>query len=383
MKKLLSVVMAFFLIQAAWAGAKQDAPSAGKVIKLGGLAPITGTNAEFGRDFRVGWQMAVDKINAAGGINGNKLELVIRDSKGDPRESSDLARQFADDEEIYAILGDFTSGACMANAPIVDEAGIVQLSPTASNPDYAPLSPYCFTISGRMDVEGPFYAKYLLQKYMGLTTVGVMYVNSDWGNSAFSNFKAEADKIGLKVPVAVNYVADEKDFSSLITRIRSTPGVEAVCIMDQGAVPQIINQIRAAGWDIPLTTSGGNLNLQILNLCGKNAEGLILTSSFMLDENNPEHAAWKKEYMSYTNTEPSSFPCAAYDTVRCIAEAIRMCGNNVTRKAIRDNLARVSINGLIGPIKFNAAGDINRHIMICGVENGRYVIKKGYDYSME
>ena len=157
-------------------------------IKFGVLAPLTGTNAEYGKSFEVATQMAVDKLNADGGVNGYKIELAVKDSKGDQKESSDLCRQFVDDEDIIAIIGDFTSGACMANAPIVDEAGLVQLSPTASNPHYTGMSDYCFSIMGRQDREAPFFAKYIMKKYMGVKKIGIIYINSDWGKSCFDQF---------------------------------------------------------------------------------------------------------------------------------------------------------------------------------------------------
>ena len=385
MKKFVLVLLVGLALTAvlfAGGGKEQASGPASKVLKLGVLAPLTGTNAEYGKGFQVGMQMAVDRINAGGGANGYKLELVIRDSKGDPKESSDLARQFADDDSIYAILGDFTSGCCMANAPIVDAAGIVQLSPTASHTDYAGLSPYCFSIMGRQDVEAPFYARYILSKYMGLKSVGVIYINSDWGKSCFDNFKKEADKIGLNIAVAVNYVQDERDFSSLLTRIRSTPNVEAVCIMDQGAVPLVINQIRGMNWNIPITTLGPGTSQQLLDLAGKNAEGLLLTSPFFYDEDNAELMKWKNEFVSKSGFEPTIHPACAYDTVYLIAEAVKACGaNKVTRKAIRDNLQNIEFTGVTGPIKFNPAGDVARQYMICGVQNGRYVVKEGFNYS--
>ena len=191
----------------------------GDTLTIGVLAPLTGVNAEYGKGFEIATQMAADKINAEGGVNGRKIEFVVKDSKGDQKESSDLARQFVDDKKILAIIGDFTSGACMANAPIVDEAGMVQLSPTASNPDYAGMSDYCFSIMGRQDGEAPFYARYILGRYLGAKKLGVIYINSDWGKSAYDNFAKQAEKDGLEIVEAVSYVQDEKDFSSLITSL--------------------------------------------------------------------------------------------------------------------------------------------------------------------
>ena len=231
----------------------------GDTLTIGVLAPLTGVNAEYGKGFEIATQMAADKINAEGGVNGRKIEFVVKDSKGDQKESSDLARQFVDDKKILAIIGDFTSGACMANAPIVDEAGMVQLSPTASNPDYAGMSDYCFSIMGRQDGEAPFYARYILGRYLGAKKLGVIYINSDWGKSAYDNFAKQAEKDGLEIVEAVSYVQDEKDFSSLITKLRAA-NPDTICIMDQGEVPQIINQIRRSRQSQFQHIGGGNLN---------------------------------------------------------------------------------------------------------------------------
>jgi branched-chain amino acid transport system substrate-binding protein len=363
-----------------WAGGTKEASSS-KVLKLGVLAPLTGTNAEFGKSFEVGMNMAVSEINAAGGVNGYTFELVIRDSKGDQKESSDLARQFADDDSIYAILGDFTSGCCMANAPIVDEAGIVQLSPTASNPDYAGMSPWCFSIMGRNDFASTFYANNVMQKYVGAKNVGIIYINSDWGNSAFENFMKEANRIGLNVPVAVNYVQDERDFSSLITRMRATPNLDMVGILDQGAVPLIVNQIRGAGWDIPLSTQGPGTSQQIIDLCGRNSDQLLVITEFYFDQNVPEIKAWRDKFYAQANFEPTHHSAVAYDSVYLIAESVRACGSNpVTRLAIRDNLQNIDYNGFMGRIKFHPDGDITRNPVICQIVNGQYTLKAGVDY---
>jgi branched-chain amino acid transport system substrate-binding protein len=352
------------------------------IIKIGVLGPLTGTNAEYGVGFKIGTQMAADRINAAGGANGYKLILVPKDSKGDPKESSDLTRQFCDDDDIMAIIGDFTSGCCMANAPIVDDAKIVQLSPTASNPKYAGMSDYCFSIMGRQDGEAPFFAKYIISKYMGIKKIGVIYINSDWGVSAMDNFRKSANEVGVEIVEEVNYVQDEKDFSSLITKLKAS-NPEAVLIMDQGAVAQVINQIRSMGWDVPITTLGPGTSEQLIGLTGKNSEGLLLSTPFFFDPQIPELMDWKNEFKEKSKFDPTVHPACAFDCVNLIAQAIESCGDTVTRQAIRDNLANNAYTGVTGPIKFNKDGDITRTYLICAVENGQYVVKKGFEYSAE
>ncbi len=351
-------------------------------LTIGVLAPLTGVNAEFGKGFEVATQMAADRINEAGGINGRKIQFIVKDSKGDQKESSDLARKFVDDKRVLAIIGDFSSGACMANAPIVDEGGLVQLSPTASNPDYAGMSDYCFSIVGRSDVEAPFFAKYVLSKYLGSKKVGVIYVNNDWGKAAYDNFAKQAKKDGLEIVETVSYVQDEKDFSSLITKLRAA-NPDTIFIMDQGAVSQIINQIRAANYDVRLTTLGVGTSQQLIDLCGKNAEGLLTTSPFFFDPEVPELINWQKEFVSKTGFEATVHAVLAYDCVLLLAEAIKNCGDDVTRKNIRDNLIKIEMNGITGPIKFNPEGDIARNYLICGVRDGKFIVEKGFDYAQE
>lgn len=350
-----------------------------KTYKLGILGPITGVNAEYGKGFEVAAQMAVDEINAKGEM---KLELVVCDSKGDTKESADLARQLGDDESILAIIGDFTSSSCMANAPIVDEAGIVQLSPTASNPDYAAMSDYCFSIMGRQDGEAPFFSTYLLKKFAKAENVGLIWINSDWGKSAHDNFVKTAEKDGLNIVADVNYIAEEKDFSSAIAKLRSA-NPDHIVIMDQGAVPTIINQIAQAGWkDVKITTLGPGPSQQLLELCGENAEGLLLSTPFYIDETNPEAVKWADEFKERAGFAPTVHPACAYDCVYLIEAAIKASGDNVTRDSIRENLQKLKgFVGLTGPIEFNPDGDITRKYLIIGVENGKYVKKTDYDFA--
>ncbi len=376
-KRTVSIAVAAILLVAAASAAFGAGPV--KTYKFGVLAPITGTNAEYGKGFQVATKMAVDEINAKGEM---RIELIVKDSKGDPKESADLARQFGDDKSVMAIIGDFTSSCCMANAPIVDEAGIVQLSPTASNPNYASMSPFAFSIMGRQDGEAPFFSTYLLKKYAGAKNIGVIWVNSDWGKSARDNLVKQAAKDGLNVVSDVSYIADEKDFSSSIAKLRR-PRPDHVVIMDQGAVPTIINQIAQAGWtDVKITTLGPGTSTQILNLSRKNAEGLLLTTPFFFDEDDKRLQAWADTFTKAAGFYPTVHPAVAYDTVYLLVAAIKASGDKVTRQSIRDNLQNLKgFVGLTGPIQFNPDGDIFRKYLIVAVENGKFVRKTDYDFA--
>jgi branched-chain amino acid transport system substrate-binding protein len=107
---------------------------------------------------------------------------------------------------------------------------------------------------------------------------------------------------------------------------------------------------------------------------------MLVSTPFFFDEGSTEQMNWKGEFVSKAGFEPTVHPVLAYDTISLIAEAVKLCGNEkVTRTAIRDNLEKVSLVGVTGPIKFNPEGDVTRQYMICQAQNGKWVIISGFD----
>lgn len=376
MKKLFAIVLALTL-------ALSSSAALADVIKLGGLAPLTGTYSEYGKGFKIGFQMAIDEINAAGGVNGHTFEIDVQDSEGEPVTSTTLATQFAENDEVMALLGDFSSGACKANAEICDLYGITQLSPTASAPDYASMSPFCFSIMGRQDAEAPFLAKYVLKRYMGAQRVGVVRVDSDWGLSSYQNFEKKALEEGLEIVAHETYQTGETDFSSIVTKVRAA-NPDVLVVLDQGnSVASIFNQADSDGWDVRHVALGPGTSQQLVDQL-IDPDNLIVTSPFFFNADDAELMAWRDAFMAQSGFAPTIHPACAYDTVYLIAEAVRAIGDGeITRQAIRDALQDVNYAGLTGNIKFNPDGDINRDYMICGVQDKNWVILEGFEYGAE
>lgn len=398
MKKTLALVLVFVLAFSLLAGcgaekAPEEKPNdvvateGGAVetpvenaepVKVGVLAPLTGTMAEFGTTYEVAMTMALEEVNAAGGINGRPLELQFEDSKGDQKESADLAARFVDDEEIVAILGDFSSGCAMAAAPVADEAGCVLFSPTASNAAFAPMSDYCFQIAGRADFEGQYLGEYVLGKYCGATKVGVLYINTDWGKGTFDATVIGAEKAGIEI-VAESYAEGESDFSAVITKLRAE-NPDYVLVIDN-APYNAINQVRNAGWDIPMVMCGPSTSMQVIELCGENCEGIATTVSVFYDPADEVRGPFAEEFTERAGFSPTVMAGFAYDAVKILAEAMIACGDDLTRDNIREKLAETNGTYLTGPIDFTDDGDILRSYLICEVENGEYVIKADYDFA--
>ena len=351
-------------------------------IKIGVAAPITGNWAEYGLGFQVATAMAAEEINAAGGVQGRPIELVVMDSKGDAKEATAIARQFADDEEIMAVVGDFSSTCCMATAPIYEEAGLVQISPTASNPDYAGLNDYMFGVMGVQSAEGPFVAEYLLGKYVEAENVAVIYLNNDWGVSASTYLIEKAKEVGINIVAEENHVDGEKDFTALLTKVQQS-NPDTICLVtfyNECAI--IANQVAQMDWDVQLTALGPGASEQIIELGGENVEGFLTSTPFFAtDEGDSKASAFKKAFEPKAGFTLNVHSACAYDALYMVAAAMENC-DEITRDNIRDELAALKgFVGVTGPIEFQPAGDIIRKYLIVGIENGEWVQKTDYDYA--
>lgn len=400
MKKTLFVLMlCVVLVGSLFTGCQQDAevvdtPSteAGEAeapveeevtpIKIGVAAPITGNWAEYGLGFEVATAMAAEEVNAAGGVDGRPIELVVMDSKGDAKEATAIARQFADDDEILAVVGDFSSTCCMATAPIYEEVGLVQISPTASNPDYAGLNDYMFGVMGVQSAEGPFVGEYLLSNYVGAKNVAVIYLNNDWGVAASQYLIETAKEVGINIVAEENHVDGEKDFTALLTKVQQS-NPDTICLVtfyNECAI--IANQIAQMDWDVQITALGPGASEQIIELGGENVEGFLTSTPFFATNDGESAAsAFKAEFESRAGFTLNVHSACAYDALNMVVAAMENC-DEITRENIRDELAGLKgFVGVTGPIEFQPAGDIIRKYLIVGIENGEWVIKADYSYA--
>lgn len=351
-------------------------------IRIGLSTPITGSFAENGIGTQAAVEMAVEEINAKGGINGRLVELEIQDSKSDATQAAQIATMFTEDSSILAEIGDFASGACIAAAPIYQEAGMVQLSPTASNPDYTLQGDCMFSIFGKTTDEGRFIADYLPKKYMGAQNVGVIYVNSDWGAEAYDILSGCCQDNGVNIVASETFFEGEKDFNAILTKVRQT-NPDAVMLMmgyDSGAVA--IKQIRQMDWDVKVGISGLAYSEQLIALGGADCEGVLSEIGFVIDETNPEMMTFATEFEKRTGFAPNMMMTCAYDVMNMLAQAIENCGDDVDRASVRDALAALEgFEGLTGPKTFNEDRTITqRNFKIVTIEDGAWKVLTDSDY---
>jgi branched-chain amino acid transport system substrate-binding protein len=320
-------------------------------------APITGNYAEYGQNFQRSVDLAVEWINAAGGINGRPLVVVAGDSKGDPKEAAALAQKFTSDARIVAEIGDFTSTSCMAAQPIYERAGMVQLSPTASHPQFAPGSPWSFGIIGTQAGEGPFMARYTVEK-LGKKKIAVLYINNDWGVATKDYFVNAAKQMGGQIVAVESFFEADKDFTGVLTKLRAQhPDALYVPSMYNEAA-LISRQREKLGWtDVTVLGPGSLFSPKLLEIGGSAVNGLYTNSVFFPSDPRPEVQKFVKGFEAKYKATPNMFAAIAFDAANLLAETIRRAGTD--RKAIRDELAKTKdFPGVTGKITFTAQRDV-------------------------
>ena len=314
------------------------AQDAGKTpVVIGVSGPLTGQYAQYGAQWKKGFDLAVDEINASGGINGRQLAYVFEDTQSDPRQTVAVARKFVGDERIAVEVGDFSSAASMAASPIYQAASMVQFGFTNSHPDFTKGGDFIWSNAVNQKDEMPLLADFV--RDLGLKKVAILYINSDWGRTA-KDLLVEAVKArGGAVVGAEGYLADEKDFRSAIVRVRSAnpDSIALISYYPDGA--QLTRQIRQAGVTQPIVAGGSIYSPKFLELGGEQVNGVLTTVPFFPDDPRPNVQKFVKAFVTKFGDQPDAYNGRAYDTIILLASVMRQFGTD--RKAIKEGLSKI------------------------------------------
>lgn len=388
MKKQLSALLAAALCAGALAGCgansnSADAAASGAedTITLAVVSPVTGDSAEYGIHFNVGAQMAADKINEAGGINGKQVVLKSFDSKNDAKEAAEVARLICQDKTILATIGDFSSTCCMATAPIYEENKTVQISPSAGLIDFPRVGPYNFSTTGVQENDGGFLMNRVINEKMGAKSVAIVYTNNDYGLNMLSYMTQEAEADGVVITDTEAIASGEKDFTAIVSKMRQTEPEAVAIVGSYNEVANCVKQIRQVGWDVPVAISGSALTDQLVELLGDDVNDIYSNIAFVASDNTPETKEFNEEFTKRANMPPSFHSISTYDTVMLVCDAAIKCGDNLNRETLKDAIQSYKgFDGLMGPFEFTEDGAVYRGYKVVQYQDG--VLTSVSDYMM-
>jgi branched-chain amino acid transport system substrate-binding protein len=316
-----------------------QAQAAGDPIYFGVSGPLTGPNAQYGAQWRQGFDLAIEEINKGKGVKGRPLTYVFEDSQSDPKQSVAIAQKFVADPRILIELGDFSSPASMAATPIYQRAGLVQFGFTNSHPDFTKGGDFAWSNSVSQADEQPLNAD-LAVKQLGVKRLAILHLNTDWGRTSKDLLVKAANDLGAEVVAVEGYLPDEKDFRSTLVRVRDAKpeGIFLISYYADGAL--IARQIRQTGLNAPVAAASSIYSPKFVELGGEAAEGVFTSARFFPGEARPEVRAFVDAFKAKYGKEPDAFNAYAYDSVILVAHAINQAAS-LDRRAIRDALGQI------------------------------------------
>jgi len=330
------------------------------VIKIGHVAPLTGGIAHLGKDNENGARLAVDEINAAGGIKaGDKiytLELVAEDDKADPKEGT-LAAQKLVDAGVVAVVGHLNSGTTIPASKIYTDASIVQISPSATNPKYTEQGfKTAFRVVANDNQQGAVLANYAAGD-LKAKTIAIIDDRTAYGQGLADVVERVAKEKGLKV-VAREFTTDKAtDFNAILTKIRAAkPEVVMYGGMDATAGP-MAKQMKQLGIKAKYLTGDGVCSPEFIKLAGDAGEGMICSMAGEAVEKLAKGAEFTAKYKAKFNQDVQIYSPYSYDAVYVIAEAIKRAGGPDKAKIVEE-VAKSEFPGVTGTVAFDQKGDI-------------------------
>jgi branched-chain amino acid transport system substrate-binding protein len=298
--------------------------------------PLTGNLAQYGAQWQKGFDLALETINGAGGIDGRELRYSFEDSQSDPTQSVVVAQQFVADERIIAELGDFSSTASMAASPIYERGGLVQFGFTNTHPDFTFAGgDYTWSISVTQAQLSPALADFAVER-LGLKNLAVFQINNDWGLATYDLFVPRAEELGATIVSTQSYLPEDTDFRSALTTIRNSDADGIILISYAPDAALIAQQARDTGIELPFIGSGSLQTADFLTLGAEAVEGTQLIAQFLPTDPRPAVQDFVAAYDAAYEEVPDLFAVIAYDSMNVIAEAIRLGGP--TREGVLEGL---------------------------------------------
>ena len=363
MKKILAVVLVLVLVLSLAACGSGGADT----IKIGVLSGTTGGAAVHGVPVKQASELAVEEINAAGGIDGKDIEIIAYDTKGDATEGVNAYNKLVNQEEVVAIIGGTYSGVSLAIKDLAIDDNMPTLTPTATNPDVTLDAPNIFRACYTDDYQGAVAAQFAIND-LGLTKLGILYNKDDAYSEGLANgFEAAAVAAGVEIYKEA-YAAEDKDYSTQLTKL-DTNGIEALFVPHY---PDTVGPILAqvASNELDFICLGGDGWDGIQDDYAAEAEGFFFANHYAADNEAAVVQNFISAYEEKFEETPNALGALAYDAVYLMAGAIDTA-DSTDSDAIIAALADSSLEGVTGNISFDENGDPIKGVMIIQVVDGK------------
>ena len=324
-------------------------------INIAVVGPMTGQQATFGAQMKAGVEQAVIDVNASGGVLGKQIKLVIGDDACDPKQAVAVANKMAG-KDIKLVVGHFCSGSSIPATKVYTEEDIVMISPGSTTPKLTDEGDYnVFRTCGRDDQQGAVAGTYIAENFKG-KRIAVVHDKTAYGKGLADETRKSMNKAGLKEALYEAYTAGEKDYSALVSKLKS----ESIDVLFVGGYHTeaglIMRQMRQQGMSTVLVSGDALTTSEYWGITGKDGEGTLMT--FSPDPRKNPSAAGVVKSMRDKNIEPEGYNLYSYGAVQAWVAAVTSAKSTVSKK-VAAALRSTSAKTVLGRIGFDKNGDVN------------------------
>ncbi len=354
-------------------------PTARAEIKIGFQVPLTGLAASDGHAAKVAAEVAIDHINAAGGVLGEKLRLVTYDDQAKSDQAIFTANKLIGEDGVkLAISGSYSAGA-RAAAPIFQKAGVAFIAAYAVHPDVTRAGDYVFRLIHLGQPQGRAGAKFVGDT-LKLKRVSVVTMDNDYGEATVEGFLDAADKFGIKILNKYTYSLQDRQFGSIVASVkRDAPdAIYATGYFFTGG--PLVAQLRAAGITVPIIASQAFDSAKFIEIAGPAANGVYIVASLDPDSTDPAVRQFSREFAKRAGYLPVSSAGQVYSTFTLMADAIKRAGSADPAK-VRDALAATrnfqTLQGTL--VRYSLRREINMPLAVTVVKGGKFTFHSWID----
>ena len=361
-KTLMSAVAAVALVAsggAAWAE-----------LLIGVAGPLTGPNAAFGAQLQKGAEQAAADINAAGGINGEMVKIVLGDDVSDPKQGISVANKFVADG-VKFVVGHFNSGVSIPASEVYAENGIFQITPASTNPNFTERSLWnTFRTCGRDDQQGAVAGQYIADNFKD-AKIAVVHDKTPYGQGLATETQKAMNGLGVTEAMFEGVNIGDKDFSALIAKMKDA-GVSVVYFGGlHTEAGLMMRQLADQGLKATFMSGDGIVSNELASIAGDAVEGTLMT--FAPDPRNNPNAKDLVEKFRAAGFEPEAYTLYSYAAMQIIAAGAAAAGSNDPMAVAEAVKAKGPVQTAIGELGYDAKGDITRPDYVM------YTWKKGDD----
>jgi len=356
---------------------------AADTIKVGAILAVTGPASFLGAPEAKTLEMLTADINAKGGINGKKVELIIKDSQASPEKAISFAKQLIEEEKVFAIIGPSTSGETMAIKNLAEESKTLLVSCAAAEVIVKPVAKYVFK-TPQMDRDAVIRIFEQMKK-MNISKVGVLSSNTGFGKAGKEQIEKLAPEHGIQVLVSEVYDKAATDLTAEVTKLKAANVQGVINWSIEPAQAIVIKNARQIGITAPIFQSHGFGNIQYVKAAGAAAEGVIFPAGRLLvadtlSDKNPQKAvliSYKKAYEAkHAGEDVSTFGGHAYDAFMILVKAIKDSGadKEKVRTAIEHMKGFVGTGGVFNFSAEDHNGLDKNAFEMLTVKDGKFVV---------